>query len=192
MFMQRTRKTQTVQNLGSSAASCSILLCRIFFNRYAQEWQHLRSCVFLMATTDVLYLGLGHILLTIQSRHFWHALWIIGAQSTYILADVSYHWCWCVYRCTSPPDDLDSGALPRTREFSDAQAENLELGEAWDAYGLVADIVVRPLAIQRCTSDDSCVIFSHSQMTSHELISMNFFRPIFFTNLSKVHSKITS
>lgn len=41
------------------------------------------------------------------------------------------------------PDNLDAGALPRTRAHSDAVAKNLELGEAWDDFGLVADIVVR-------------------------------------------------
>ncbi|KAF9473084.1 hypothetical protein BDN70DRAFT_817740 [Pholiota conissans] len=56
-----------------------------------------------------------------------------------LLACIVNNWC---PKCTAPADDLDSGALPRTREFSDVQAENLELGEAWDAYGLVADIVV--------------------------------------------------
>lgn len=42
----------------------------------------------------------------------------------------------------SHPDDLDVEALPRTRDHSDAIAQNLELGQAWDEYGLVADIVV--------------------------------------------------
>lgn len=41
------------------------------------------------------------------------------------------------------PDDLDASALPRTRAHSNAIAENLELGQAWDDFGLVADIVVR-------------------------------------------------
>ena len=40
------------------------------------------------------------------------------------------------------PSDLDGGALPRTRAHSDTIAENLELGQAWDDFGLVADIVV--------------------------------------------------
>lgn len=41
------------------------------------------------------------------------------------------------------PDDLDAGALLQTHAHSDTVAENLELGQAWDDFGLVADIVVR-------------------------------------------------
>lgn len=41
------------------------------------------------------------------------------------------------------PDNLDTGALLRTRAHSNAVAENLELGQAWDDFGIVADIVVR-------------------------------------------------
>lgn len=45
------------------------------------------------------------------------------------------------------PDSLDAdGVLPRTRAHSDAIAENLELGQAWDDFGLVADIVVSVLS----------------------------------------------
>jgi hypothetical protein len=40
------------------------------------------------------------------------------------------------------PDDLDVNALPRTPTHSDAVAKNLELDEAWDDFGLVADIVL--------------------------------------------------
>lgn len=44
------------------------------------------------------------------------------------------------------PDNLNAdGVLPQTRAHSDAIAKNLELGQAWDDFGLVADIVVHPI-----------------------------------------------
>ncbi|KAF8195030.1 EPSP synthase-domain-containing protein [Pholiota molesta] len=43
-------------------------------------------------------------------------------------------------KCMAHPDDLDVNALPRTPTHSDAVAKNLELDEAWDDFGLVADI----------------------------------------------------
>ena len=48
-------------------------------------------------------------------------------------------------RCLAPANDLDNPAFqnnPRTLEHTQTILENLELGELWDAYGLVGDIVV--------------------------------------------------
>ena len=48
-------------------------------------------------------------------------------------------------RCLAPANDLDNPTFqnnPRTLEHTQAILENLELGQIWDAYGLVGDIVV--------------------------------------------------
>ncbi|KAF8179452.1 hypothetical protein BJ912DRAFT_855643, partial [Pholiota molesta] len=56
-----------------------------------------------------------------------------------LLACIMNNWC---PKCMAHPDDLDVNALPRTPTHSDAVAKNLELDEAWDDFGLVADIVL--------------------------------------------------
>ena len=48
-------------------------------------------------------------------------------------------------RCLAPANDLDNPAFqnnPRTLEHTRTILQNLELGQLWDAYGLVGDIVV--------------------------------------------------
>ncbi|EPQ59998.1 hypothetical protein GLOTRDRAFT_101899 [Gloeophyllum trabeum ATCC 11539] len=55
-----------------------------------------------------------------------------------LLACIVNNWC---PKCTAHPSDLDTPASPRSREQSDDIAENYELGDAWEIYGLVADIV---------------------------------------------------
>jgi hypothetical protein len=46
-------------------------------------------------------------------------------------------------RCTATPKDLDGdGAMRRTRDYTDALVEHLELGELWDDFGVVGDIIV--------------------------------------------------
>ena len=48
-------------------------------------------------------------------------------------------------RCLAPTNDLDNPTFqnnPRTLEHTQTILENLELGELWDAYGLVGNIVV--------------------------------------------------
>ena len=51
-----------------------------------------------------------------------------------------------IFRCTARAKNLDNiNALPRSREHSNALVETLELGELWDQYGLVGDVVVSAL-----------------------------------------------
>jgi hypothetical protein len=47
-------------------------------------------------------------------------------------------------RCTAQSDNLDNDPhrLPRNREHTNTLVEMLELGELWDEYGLVGDVVV--------------------------------------------------
>jgi len=47
-------------------------------------------------------------------------------------------------RCTASTKDLDGGddVVLRCRRHTDVLVEELELGNLWDQYGLVGDIVV--------------------------------------------------
>ena len=46
-------------------------------------------------------------------------------------------------RCTAPADNLDDpDAIRRTREYTETLVQRLELGELWDDYGIVGDIIV--------------------------------------------------
>jgi hypothetical protein len=46
-------------------------------------------------------------------------------------------------RCTAPPHEFDKPGLRRCQEHTEALVEARELGELWDEYGLVGDIIVR-------------------------------------------------
>lgn len=46
-------------------------------------------------------------------------------------------------RCTAQPHEFDNPGLRRCQEHTEVLVEALELGELWDDYGLVGDIVVR-------------------------------------------------
>lgn len=51
-------------------------------------------------------------------------------------------------RCTARPDDLDGGdPAPRTKEHFDLASEIFNLGELWDGYGYVGDLVVSQLTV---------------------------------------------
>lgn len=51
-------------------------------------------------------------------------------------------------RCIAPADDLDSGWYPRrSRAHTEMLAAGFELGQLWDEYGLVGNIIVRKSTI---------------------------------------------
>ena len=51
-------------------------------------------------------------------------------------------------RCTAPAEDLNSDIYPsRSREHTELISVEFELGQLWDEYGLVGDIVVSILFI---------------------------------------------
>jgi hypothetical protein len=99
------------------------------------------------------------------------------------------------FRCTAPANDLDTRQhVPRrSQAHSEILVENFELGVLWDEYGLVGDIVVRILHFS-CMhfKFPNCYLFSHSQTTFLEPISMSFFHLTYYTNLSKELSRTTS
>jgi hypothetical protein len=46
-------------------------------------------------------------------------------------------------RCTASSENLDGGvSIRRCREHNDVLVEQKELGDLWDNYGLVGDVVV--------------------------------------------------
>lgn len=66
----------------------------------------------------------------------------------YVLSMFEIWYCSNAFyfpRCLAPADDLDNPAFqnnPCMLEHTQTILENLELGELWDAYGLVGDVVV--------------------------------------------------
>ena len=51
-------------------------------------------------------------------------------------------------RCTAPAEDLDGDIYPsHSREHTELISVEFELGQLWDEYGLVGDIVVSILFI---------------------------------------------
>jgi hypothetical protein len=50
--------------------------------------------------------------------------------------------CLLPWRCLAPRNNLDSDALDRCREHTDALVEEGTLGELWDDYGIVGDLIV--------------------------------------------------
>ena len=50
-----------------------------------------------------------------------------------------------IVRCTTTPKDLDKGdSIPRCEEHTKMLVQAFELGDLWDAYGIVGDIIVCP------------------------------------------------
>lgn len=48
-----------------------------------------------------------------------------------------------IYRCTSPPNDLDDpGGSRRSHRHTDILSEGCTLKELWDNYGIVGDLEV--------------------------------------------------
>ena len=46
-------------------------------------------------------------------------------------------------RCTASPRDLDEGdSIPWCEKHTELLVEAFELGDLWDAYGIVGDIIV--------------------------------------------------
>ena len=49
-----------------------------------------------------------------------------------------------ILRCLASSSDLDQYPInPRAKEHTATVIQKLELGEVWDEYGLVGDVVVR-------------------------------------------------
>ena len=71
-------------------------------------------------------------------------------RSQRLVCEVSPSLSYFVYmsdnqiRCTAQSDNLDNDPhrLPCNREHTNTLVEMLELGELWDEYGLVGDVVV--------------------------------------------------
>ena len=82
---------------------------------------------------------------TIQSRLSLHALSRIGAQCLFTIAfKVVGDPLLICSRCTSSPDNLDSGDGLHSRIHTDVLLESgaISLKELWDDYGIVGDLIV--------------------------------------------------
>ena len=107
-------------------------------------WQLPRLSVAQTTTFAELSMGLAHTLATIPNR--WHSpvSFRTGAKSKYLVVCTSYVWCLPFsHRCTAPADNLNGGwHPPRSKEHTEIISAKFELGQLWDEYGLVGDIVV--------------------------------------------------
>ena len=91
-------------------------------------------------------MGLAHISQTIPNRHCCPASCKAGAQGM-----TSYHKTrdtplTKIFRCTAPATDLDSKwCVCRSQAHTHLLVEGFDLGDLWDEYGLVGDVVVSVL-----------------------------------------------
>jgi hypothetical protein len=88
-------------------------------------------------------MALDHILPTIPNNVLSLVLFQDGAQSIVFIAFFVPRLIHLSNRDLNPPDNIDCDPInPRTRAHTAIVAEGLELLEAWDSYGVVADVVV--------------------------------------------------
>ena len=89
-------------------------------------------------------MGLVHTLEIILNRWCWPVLFRVGAQSKFlIIYAFILGFLMSLSRCTAPADDLDGGRYPpRSKEHTELILAEFELGELWNEYGLVGDVVV--------------------------------------------------
>ena len=85
----------------------------------------------------------GHILLTILSKHSLLALCRIGAPSKILTFSIYNYANYANYRCTAHLSNLDGGdSTLHHEEHTERLVQAFELGDLWDAYGVIGDIIV--------------------------------------------------
>jgi hypothetical protein len=88
------------------------------------------------------FMAWGHTLQIIPNKRYWHASCKDGAPSMNF-----FHWMdglLIIHRCLAQPHNMDGlPIIPRTQEHTNEVAARLELGAAWEEYGMIGDIVVR-------------------------------------------------
>ena len=110
----------------------------------SQAWRLPRLFIVQMTTSAKLSTGLVHILATILNRRHWQGWFKTGAQSKSLVFTHSVHMllmschpdAQCLQRISTA---VDTHPIPRSTELISAE---FELGQLWDEYGLVRDIVV--------------------------------------------------
>ena len=86
-------------------------------------------------------MDLNLTLLIIQSKQCLFVCHCVR-QAPYLLPQEGHLW---FYSCTVPNNDLDSDIHPCCdREHTDMLVEMFELGQLWNEYGLIGDVVVCP------------------------------------------------
>jgi hypothetical protein len=84
------------------------------------------------------------------------------------------------FRCTAPGTDLDSGQHGRrSQKHTELLVKMFELGDLWDQYGLVGDVIVSVL-LSTCYFWILIIIFSHSLAISPERIFTSFWHLIYY------------
>ncbi|KAI6098291.1 hypothetical protein EDD16DRAFT_1768168 [Pisolithus croceorrhizus] len=66
------------------------------------------------------------------------AAYIADYEEQVLLSCIVRNWC---PKCLGHRDNLDEGALRRSREHCDTIIKEFELRQAWDSYGIVGDVV---------------------------------------------------
>ncbi|KDQ55327.1 hypothetical protein JAAARDRAFT_86873, partial [Jaapia argillacea MUCL 33604] len=75
-----------------------------------------------------------------------HYRWAIFQLGPYIadyleqvfLSGIVQGWC---PKCRVPPSNLEKAGLPQFRDHTDTLIETFDLGELWDAFGVVSDVI---------------------------------------------------
>ena len=136
--------TKTTLHSTSFSTSSCIRPLRKCLSPSNWGWQPPRLSIAQMTTFAELSMGLAHTLVTIPNRWNLPVLFRAGAQSKYLVICTSYVQCLpfsC--RCTAPVDNLDGGWHPPcSKEHTEIISAKFELGQLWDEYGLIGDIVV--------------------------------------------------
>lgn len=80
------------------------------------------------------------------------------------------------FRCLARANDLDgtlSDVIPRTKVLTDEVVCDFELGDTWDQYGMIGDVVVSPQI------NFDLVFASHNLNFYHSHSPTNFRAPIY-------------
>ena len=141
--------------------------------------------------------------------HFHQAIYSLGPYigdypKQTALACVVQNWCpksvinqfrysclclWSLSRCTAPVGNLDGERYPpRSKEHTELISAEFELGQLWDEYGLIGDVVV---IIYLFILIFLLIFHSHLQTTFPTPIFMNYYHPTYFTSLSKAALRTT-
>ncbi|KAF9236563.1 hypothetical protein BU15DRAFT_63917 [Melanogaster broomeanus] len=107
--------------------------CRqLFHSSVAKIFESLKPA---MSTPEVVCFGDGHYHQVIYGL----GPYIADYEEQVLLACIVRGWC---LKCLANRENLDEDALHRCRDYTEALVEKGTLGELWDDFGIVGDLVV--------------------------------------------------
>jgi hypothetical protein len=133
--------------------------------------------------TDEQYIVLALILQTILNKLLFRVLYkagVLGAVWYLLITARVLTLYMYIHSCIAKRDNLDEKGNPRSREHTELLvASQFGLGELWEQYGLIGDIIVSLFYGDYLSLSDSP---SPSQMTSLVPTFINSLRQIFYIN----------